>query len=587
MNSKRSARDRPVIWGKNGKLVSPLVLCVMPEVSVSYMGNDMDIKNSDAVAKARAAFVHSPSPARGIIGEGGLDDMVMAPSGVAFVDLEPENLLPSKFDMVIVGWVEVLNRRHNRPQLAYLIQASYGADENVKRWTVLRTQEDLDAIIQRIPVEYGGGVDSGSTPTGGVTPKRRLRYYGSVTGSRVPESPQLTSAKKLEIMKTKVAFRTISARHQCAADQSVHLMSLRVQELLSWDCRLDEKSTSPEWESEDEDTSGAGFDNYDGELGISPSAERAEEYAAVASARFASETSMASSTTVSKSPRLAFLRALNMPQILDTWFVHGSDVEKYLLAPVNRRAPRRKRISIVARALWDTHWREELIVLYPSYIAFYPPLAKKASWTLHLQELIGISHVSDDVSPLPGYAVLRIETIGRIHYIAFSTKEACNEMAGSILEQFSGITFDVNMPSFGDMSDPRDRFVLKSGRWRPAGRRLILNSRKFSFDLNSTNLSGGKSFGSDTSETYWAFSARLLKSVFQLDSNNSIRITPETLKSTSECRIGEDSNEGKVDVSFESDTDGLFPGRCVGVTNWITVVLCMSLYVDCSMNLYC
>ena len=226
------------------------------------------------------------------------------------------------------------------------------------------------------------------------------------------------------------------------------------------------------------------------------------------------------------------------------------------------------------------------MVLYPSYIAFYSPLAKKASWTLYLQELIGISHVNEDASPLPGYAVLRIETIGRIHYISFSNKDACNEMAGSILEQFSGITFDVNMPSFGDMTDPRDRFVLKSGRWRPAGRRLILNSRKFSFDLNSSSVAEVKTFGPDSPETYWDFSARLLKTVFQLDSNNSIKITPETLKNTSERWSGDDPAVGKVDVSFESDADGLFPGRyfvcCTDVGLSVLYFISHTLLMDLS-----
>mmetsp|Transcript_19758 Transcript_19758/g.36793 ORF Transcript_19758/g.36793 Transcript_19758/m.36793 type:complete len:1713 (-) Transcript_19758:223-5361(-) len=250
----------------------------------------------------------------------------------------------------------------------------------------------------------------------------------------------------------------------------------------------------------------------------------------------------------------AFLSALSAPQILDTWFL-SEDGDKYLRAPPpSKKSPPRMQVAIVARALWDSHWREEIAVVYPSYIAFYPLLAKKASWTLYLQELIGISHVADATSPLPGFSILRIETIGRLHYLAFSSKESCNIMAASVLEHFSEITFDSSMPLVGEMGDPRDRFVLKSGRWRPAGRRLILNARKFLFDIEEKSsssvvagtTSGGKAnsdmaysdglavkldFSENGKEPYWKFAERLLQDVFRLELNST------------------------------SDADGLFPGR--------------------------
>ena len=244
-----------------------------------------------------------------------------------------------------------------------------------------------------------------------------------------------------------------------------------------------------------------------------------------------------------------FIAALSVPQILDTWFL-SDDSEKYLRAPPPpKKGPVRQQIAIVARALWDSHWREEIAVIYPSYIAFYPLLAKKASWTLYLQELIGISHVDDATSPLPGFPILRIETIGRLHYLAFSSKDICNSVAANVLEHFSEITFDSSMPTVGEMGDPRDRFVLTSGRWRPAGRRLILNARKFLFDVDdkvSNTVSGDNGMGNLStememasridfsekgSEPYWKFAERLLQDVFRLELNNS-------------C-----------------DSEGLFPGR--------------------------
>lgn len=259
------------------------------------------------------------------------------------------------------------------------------------------------------------------------------------------------------------------------------------------------------------------------ELSMSPSAP------AGLAALTASSSSSDRDRGCSPSAQLAkrtFLAALSAPQILDTWFL-SEDGDKYLRAPPpSKKAPPRQHMAIVARALWDTHWREEIAVVYPSYIAFYPLLAKKASWTLHLQELIGISHVADSTSPLPGFSVLRIETIGRLHYLAFSSKESCNIMAASVLEHFSEITFDSSMPLARDMGDPRDRFVLKSGRWRPAGKRLILNARKFLFDVEdreggspggSSSVTASLDFSERSREPYWRFAERLLQNVFRLE----------------------------------------------------------------------
>jgi hypothetical protein len=106
--------------------------------------------------------------------------------------------------------------------------------------------------------------------------------------------------------------------------------------------------------------------------------------------------------------------ALSKPELLDTLFLHDSDPEKYL--PVIRREP--TRVSSI-RAVWDTHWREEIAILYASSIACYPLLGSKPAGVLSLQEIIGVSYLPEDIPPLPRLCVMRIETIGRIHYLAF------------------------------------------------------------------------------------------------------------------------------------------------------------------------
>mmetsp|Transcript_2996 Transcript_2996/g.4552 ORF Transcript_2996/g.4552 Transcript_2996/m.4552 type:complete len:1659 (+) Transcript_2996:117-5093(+) len=660
IGSDRSAINHPVKWGKNGKLVSPVCLCVMPEVNVTYLESER--------AKSPNSMFYTPTSKPKTIANNsaGATPVKMEKnksettedsdtSAPAFFDLQisDEELCSDTLNISIVGWAEVLNRRMNRRQLAYIIHASYYMGDTLKQWTTLRTQEELERIINLIPSEYGGGSYDAPSPSASHHNRSKRRgYYGAVSGSMVPESPQLTSPKKLEMLKRNVNFSTISARHQCSADQSVHLMAQRIQLLLERDAPASTvTSDSPppppaptmsndSWGDSREavDESGSqtdeaatklvpspsvreaeqSFDNMDGEVGVSCDKDDLSEPTSESSPQISpsnisvKSTEAAESAPVTAEPtddsvnsicphdedaapsaeihsksgedggvrpqspaRAVFLNALIKPQILDTWFLH-EDAERYLVAPTSRRAPPRQHVAMVARALWDSHWREEIAVLYPSYLAFYPLLAKKASWTLYLQELIGVSHVPDDNSPLPGFSVLKIETIGRVHYIAFSNKETCNLMAASVLEHLTTITFDTSMPSFGDMTDPRDRFVLKSGRWRPAGRRLVLNARKFSFDIDQSSFATVEADSSRTpspsgdpalnqpntaQETYWAFSARLLKTVFQLDSSNSIRITPEELKHQRELLTNEFDGGSPTGVSFGTNSDGLFPGR--------------------------
>jgi hypothetical protein len=216
---------------------------------------------------------------------------------------------------------------------------------------------------------------------------------------------------------------------------------------------------------------------------------------------------------------------------------------------------------IVARALWDFHWREESVHLYSSYIAFYAlkqasergksAIASPASaptLTLLLMEVTSVSIMDDYYVKIPGFHVMRLETVGRVVYLTFSSTATCRSFLASVLELKSAVMSSIydtaDIPAGLAMGDPRDSFVLRSGRWKPMTR-MVLNSRRFLFDLEqqqavSRNKSGpskqslmisyasatppseqGASTSVPQGTTYWSYSAKLLCDVALLSDSIS------------------------------------------------------------------
>jgi hypothetical protein len=564
-------KNHPAKWGKNNKLVNPLCLCVLPEMNSSNYPESNSLLTNDSQPEGLAPPLSPSYPP---------DRMSPHLQVPPFLDLNQEELAhPIDFDLHLSGWTEVFNRALNHPQLAYCVQVKCRVRGEIQHWTTFRTQRDFDDLFAMMPqsskplAPHHHGLESHGIDLSSPAPVAEVR---DGAGAGAGGSP-VTVPKKIELPKLNTNFSTVSARHQCSPDQSVHLMSLRLKLLLGDQIfplleKMADQSTegiaaAAATATSQPNSSPRSFSAIDdstqtsSEISLNPREAMFEE----------NEDCPQVPISEMATTRAIFLNSLSKRSLLDLWFLQSpqpSDggIEKYISPVVLRRAIQ---TAIVARALWDTHWREEIAVLYPTHVAFYSPMAKKASWTLSLQELIGISHIPDDKSPIVGKSVLKIETIGRVYYLAFPTKESCHSLSASILEHFSGITFENSLPSFVDTADPRDRFVLKSGRWRPAGRRLILNARKFSFDLESS--AGGDHEG----ETYWEFSARLLRTVFQLDRNNSIHLSSDSLKSEhTTSRVTEIDH---IDVSFETDADGLFPGRYPSLTLLLPSPICLCL----------
>jgi hypothetical protein len=108
--------------------------------------------------------------------------------------------------------------------------------------------------------------------------------------------------------------------------------------------------------------------------------------------------------------------------------------------------------SLVARCLWESHWREEWCGVYRKSFVFYAPLthrpclelctflltrvsANLAVLFLLIRPCLGLVSAFSDVqsvrlldvhqrSPLPGFPILAIETAWQCHYLAFPSEES-------------------------------------------------------------------------------------------------------------------------------------------------------------------
>lgn len=246
----------------------------------------------------------------------------------------------------------------------------------------------------------------------------------------------------------------ITLQHESSADQTLRKIGYRLENLLAKDC--DQDSTFFSW--------GGGKSS---KVGI----------------------------------RQALKDYLSIPSLLDSWFTTGDPQQM----GVNIFATSPVYVTIVARALWETHWCEEIVMIYPDHVTFFAAHGKKTSLNLSLKELVGVSPIPAEESPLPGFFLLKIETLGRVHYISFSTYASRERMATALLEQMT----ESRMRRTD--TPPLDGFYFVSGQWQSTTRK-ILNARKFSFDNQS------RSYHSITrDESICELSIRLLREAMELN----------------------------------------------------------------------
>jgi len=243
---------------------------------------------------------------------------------------------------------------------------------------------------------------------------------------------------------------------------------------------------------------------------------------------------------------------------LDAWFLQGGAAELGV-TPNKDKKPAYE--GVCARALWESHWREEYCGVYDTHVAFFAPLGKKPVFFLHHRDILGVRTLPSEKSPVPGLYTIAIDTPGRVTYLAFSEEDKVQNFAAQL--KVATFRFGSDGLDFREdtapTSDPRENFVLKSGQWAGVAgsnknsKRVVLNARRMRFDASSfgegkeeageadaggteegqkvaegreqTGEEGGGDEGDDTSEAvkeYAQFTENLLGDALALSTESSL-----------------------------------------------------------------
>lgn len=121
------------------------------------------------------------------------------------------------------------------------------------------------------------------------------------------------------------------------------------------------------------------------------------------------------------------------PTELDRSFLQGGAFQLGVVPPDGQRLVY---ASLVARCLWESHWREEWIGVYERNIELFTPASKHPALQLSYFDISSVRALElDELSPLPGYPILAIETGWQCYYLAFPNEESRDEFCAAIQEQ--------------------------------------------------------------------------------------------------------------------------------------------------------
>jgi len=216
-----------------------------------------------------------------------------------------------------------------------------------------------------------------------------------------------------------------------------------------------------------------------------------------------------------------FLSVLQNSSIWDSWMLDSSWTQREGAAPLGVTPQNDKTLgpavltTCVARMLWESHVREELCILYAAHIVCYAPLTSKPSWSLSLRDIVGIGDVLFEDSPLPGMFALRIETMGRVHYLSCSTygdREVLRDTLAANIGSLPTLSVRASIASSILGGASPDSFTHLSGQWLPSTR-LILNARTFVFDSQSRSSKSRWLKG----ESHWKLSEHLLQAASDME----------------------------------------------------------------------
>ena len=202
-----------------------------------------------------------------------------------------------------------------------------------------------------------------------------------------------------------------------------------------------------------------------------------------------------------KNPEMAHLVATQAEASsdLDSWFLQGGAVELGIVPKMSDETLLAE--SVVARSLWDSHWREEWCALYASRIEFYAPFSKKPILSLPLADVQGMRAVdpTNALHPLPGVSLLAIETAWRVSYIGFlddATRSSFSDHLKAALFSSSNearLEDDAYRAHLWQNVSSQSIAASGRGKWAPITsskrkqQRIILNGRRMGFDCAPFN----------------------------------------------------------------------------------------------------
>ena len=191
---------------------------------------------------------------------------------------------------------------------------------------------------------------------------------------------------------------------------------------------------------------------------------------------------------------------------LDNSFLHGGAVQVGV-SPTKIDSKNGSLLfeSLVARCLWESHWREEWCGLYENGLVFYAPLTDSPCLELSFSDIKYIRFLdAGPISPLAGYPLLVIETAWLCHYCAFGNDRARQTFFERIedVKAIAAEKDDTSVTSSRERELAEARFwqgfqtaiqyshSFGGGKWANVSSgskmksRAVLNNRRMVFDLN-------------------------------------------------------------------------------------------------------
>ena len=156
---------------------------------------------------------------------------------------------------------------------------------------------------------------------------------------------------------------------------------------------------------------------------------------------------------------------------------------------------------IVARCLWESHWREEWCCLTERGIQFYAPLTNSPCLELSKKDVRSVRRLTaGDDNPFPGYPLLVIETAWQCYYVSFDDEDTVSAFTTKLEDALSKADQDGSSSNLDESILWEARFwqgfqdSLRSssgrGKWADLSSgnstkstRVILNNRRMVFDL--------------------------------------------------------------------------------------------------------